>query len=143
MSSNTAKREVFGELIEAAEKRLAELEGSAAIERRYLADLKERQCNIPTTNSPRGKVKRKKPILTKGSIEPGSLTDQIVGVLKDSGETMRASNIARELTKRGATTTAKGGMLPMVISSLSRRKNLFHKVARGQYKLIQSREPTS
>ncbi len=143
MSNNAARREILGELIEASGKRLAELENSVTFEQRYLADLKERHGNISTTGPVKRRIIRTKPILTKGSIEPGSLTDQIVGVLKDSGETMRASNIARELTKRGATTTAKGGMLPMVISSLSRRKNLFHKVARGQYKLIQSREPTN
>ena len=140
MSTNAARREILAELIEASGKRLVELENSVILERRYLADLKERHSNIPASSATARKAKRKKTILTKGSIEPGSLTHQIVALLEENGQTMRAADIARELLRRGATTTAKRGMLPMVVSSLSRRKNVFQKVARGEYTLIQNRK---
>ncbi len=134
MDAATTKRDVLDELIQASEQRTAQLEEAVAFERRYLADLVKRRDDLPKS----GKTKRARPVLSKGSIEPGSVTDQIVTLLKERGQTMRAADITRELVDRGATTTAKGGMLPMVLSSLSRRKNLFRKVTRGQYRLAES-----
>ena len=139
MSTATAKRDVMDELIQASQQRIVQLEEDAAFERRYLADLVKRRDDLPKGGDNVAKKKRAGAVLSKGAIAPGSLTDQIVTLMKDRGKTMRAADIAKELTARGATTTAKGGMLPMVLSSLSRRKNVFRKVARGQYRLAENR----
>ena len=142
MSTATTERDVLHEMIEASRQRIAQLEQDVAFERRYLADLVNRRGNLPKDDSNVGKKKRDRPVLSKGSIEPGSVTDQIVTLLKERGQTMRAADIARELVDRGATTTAKKGMLPMVLSSLSRRRNLFQKVGRGQYRLLETNGAT-
>lgn len=142
MGTTTAKREAYDELIAVAQERVAQLEKEIAFQRQYLADLEGLRGNTPSERSEPRKKKQSRPIPPKGSIEPGSVTDQIVGLLKERGQTMRAADIARELTARGATTTAKGGMLPMVLSSLFRRKNLFRKVARGQYRLVKNQDAT-
>ena len=138
MSTATTERDVLHEMIEASQQRIAQLEQDVAFERRYFADLVKRRDNLPKDDSNVGKKKRDRPVLSKGSIEPGSVTDQIAKLLQERGQTMRAADIARELVDRGATTTAKGGMLPIVLSSLSRRKNVFRKVGRGQYRLLET-----
>ena len=139
MSTATTERDVLHEMIETSQQRIAQLEQDVAFERRYLADLVKRRGNLPKDDSNVGKKKRDRPVLSKGSIEPGSVTDQIAKLLQERGQTMRAADIARELVDRGATTRAKGGMLPIVLSSLSRRKNVFRKVGRGQYGLLKGK----
>ncbi len=129
------EREVLDGMIDAVRERLEQLELDVAFEQRYLADLIERRKKMSPVVPKARKKKRIRPVLAKGAIEPGSLTEQIIKVLEDHGATMRAADIAREVVVRGATTSSKGGMLPMVNTSLSRRKNMFEKVGRGLYKL--------
>lgn len=137
MGTVAAKREVYQELIQASKEQLAKLQEDVAFEQRYLTDLVILRDAVPSTGPNVRRKKRGRPVLNKDAIEPGSLTDQIVKILQEHGKTMRAADIARELAERGATTTAKGGMLPMALSTLSRRTKVFRRVDRGQYTLVE------
>ena len=65
-----------------------------------------------------------------------SLADHIKDLLRENGRPMQAADIARKLDERGVPTTSKRGLLPMVMSSLIRRKDVFQRTnKRGQYKL--------
>ena len=135
MNAAATERDVVEGMIQTTQERLAALEERLAFERRYLADLVVRRDGIPANGSKARRNKQSGRVLAKGAIESGSLTDQIVKVLQEHKKAMRATDIARELTERGVTTTAKNGMLPMALSTLSRRKNVFRKVSRGLYTL--------
>lgn len=65
----------------------------------------------------------------------GSIADHTVRLLQEKGKPMRGRDIARELGNRGVTTTAKGGLLPMVLSAIRRRSDVFKRVRRGTYTL--------
>ena len=65
----------------------------------------------------------------------GSLTESIVNLLRENGGPMQAAEIARTLGERGVTTKSRNGLLPMVISTLVRRKKQFRNVSRGIYEL--------
>ena len=70
----------------------------------------------------------------------GSLAEQIVSLLREKSKSMRPTDITSVLTKRGVTTTSKRGLLPMVISALRRRQDVFYRVRRGVYKLTEGGE---
>ncbi len=146
MSNGEAKRAVFDELIEASQGRIADLEDELQFERRYLADLRARRAGLSKPSRTRKKAATPRPAPSvKGTIEPGSLTEKIVNLLQERGQPMRAAEIRRVLEGRGVATTSKNGLLPMVLSSLSRRKDVFSKVARGEYALKEQEadEPAS
>jgi hypothetical protein len=144
----STEREILEDMIGAAEAKIAAVEEALAFDRRYLLDLQTKRDALPSgrkaaaKKSPttKGKGKKARPPMTKGSIEPGSLTDTVVKFFQEiPGQELRAAEIAKELTSRGVTTTSKNGLLPMVISTLSRRKDLFEKVGTGRYRLRESK----
>ncbi len=58
-------------------------------------------------------------------------------ILERNGKAMRAADITAALVAAGFKTEAKNGLLPSVLSALGRREDLFKKVRRGIYKLVQ------
>jgi hypothetical protein len=64
------------------------------------------------------------------------LADHVTDLLRENGRPMQAGAISKTLVERGVTTTSKRGLLPMVMSTLIRRKDVFQRTSkRGQYKL--------
>jgi hypothetical protein len=64
-----------------------------------------------------------------------SLADHIAKVLAGESRPMRVKDITDRLTASGIDTASRRGLLPMVASVLSKRKNRFEQVERGMYKL--------
>ena len=62
---------------------------------------------------------------------------KIVQILLEKRLPMRATEIARELGELGVVTQSTKGLLPNVISALTRRKDLFRRIGRGTYELCQ------
>ncbi|SRR6266478_5781090 len=66
----------------------------------------------------------------------GSLPERIGAVIQAAEEPMRARDIVVELEKRGVRTDSPKGLLPSVLSALNRRSDLFRRVDRGTYTLV-------
>ena len=137
MTEHTSRRQVIASLIGATEAKIAELEADLAVERRLLERLQAERRDGSERQGPR----KARSDGQASKIAAGTLTEKIAAFLRErGGKAMQASEITRGLHQQGVETTSKNGLLPMVLSSLSRRKDVFRKVARGRYRLIQ-REP--
>ncbi len=133
-----AKRDVLDRLVAKTEERIAELREDLALEQRLLERLKAEYGP------------KSKPMVTNGAtgtsvaratkVEQGSLTDHIAALFRERPRVLRASEIAKELESRGVTTSSKNGLLPMVLSSLSRRSDIFGKAERGRYYLLKKKK---
>lgn len=136
--TRTSKQAVLDDLIAAAEAKVAKLQETLQFDCRYVADLRalrDKEVSKSRDTKPAGMEGERTP-----DVVPGSLVDQISALLREHGKSMRACDIARALQSRGVTTTSKNGLLPMVLSALSRRKQLFRKIKRGTYKLANSED---
>ncbi len=135
----TADMSLLDELIEVSKTKLAEL---AVAGKRIEREMELEQLLLERLHSKRLEHNRK----GREKVKPGekrnnnapTLTDHIAKLLKENGRAMRGRDIATCLTDRGVTTKSAHGLLPMVLSSLSRRKDRFRKVSRGKYALRQN-----
>lgn len=83
-------------------------------------------------------IKQPSPVANGRPVRPAgrqSLADRIAGVLRGSKKPMRVSEVADRLRQEGVQTASHRGLLPMVASVLSKRKNRFEQVERGVYRL--------
>lgn len=121
--------DILKEMTQASDERLRSLESDLAFERRYNADLRAKLV------ASGGKVAPDSNGQSPAVTPKGNLTDNIYAVLSEHPGTMRPRDIAEAVEKRGVTTRSKKGLLPMVLSTLGRRKDLFDKPERGLYRL--------
>lgn len=142
MATSAAMKEAYRELLAEQETGLAKLEQEIAIKQMLIAELQRKLDGMPNgqpvetpPDNSLGSGRR------AGSISKGSVTDHIVALLRETGKPMRAAEIASALESRGVTTTSPKGLLPGVLSTLTRRKNTFEKVERGVYKLNEAEMP--
>jgi len=135
------KLAVYDDLIAAAQETVDSLESQRhAIEH----DLEIRQLHLRLLQQQREEVARAG-APQNGQQTPmvsGGLPEQIIDVMREHGPTMRPAEMAKVLKGLGVTTKSKRGLLPMVISALRRRTDLFENVERGVYILKQeTKEP--
>jgi hypothetical protein len=72
-----------------------------------------------------------------GSVRvPGSLAGRIEEALIASAGPMTVNAITEALEKAGVSTESPDGLKPSVASALSRRKDLFVRVGKGEYDLV-------
>lgn len=121
------KAAVISEMLSDSDQRIAELEGQLAFERRYRNDLAAKQAG--GRNGTTAQEIDAQAVMSAGAM-PDKLRVLLVGV-----ESMRASEIARQLEAAGVTSDSKKGLLPSVISALRRRDDLFESPERGVYRL--------
>lgn len=67
--------------------------------------------------------------------DPMSIPVRIAGILEARGVPLRATEIVEELEAQGVRTKAARGLLPGVLSALSRNPDRFQRVVRGVYRL--------
>jgi len=67
---------------------------------------------------------------------PGSLASYIEEAMVASGGPMTVTAITEYLEKAGVSTESPDGLKPSVASALSRRKDLFVRVGKGEYDLV-------
>ena len=133
-NTTTAELAVFDSLIEASKERLEllqcelrNLENEAALEGRMLSMLQSQRAQ---------KQKEVRQTGTSSDETHKSLADHVLDLLREKGRPMQAAAITKALEERGVTTTSKRGLLPMVMSTVIRRKDVFQRTSkRGQYKL--------
>jgi hypothetical protein len=78
-----------------------------------------------------------------GSVKvPGSLASRIEEAFAASGRSMSVNAITEALEKAGVSTESPDGLKPSVASALSRRKDLFARVGKGEYDLKSRHEAT-
>lgn len=130
MNTNS-KAELLDELIVECEGKLQSLQEEAALEERYLRDLKAKRAGL------RHSENDEKAGANNNSEVSGALTlpEAIKAVLTNAGKSLRAKDISEALEKAGYGKGAKNGLGPSVLSALGRREDLFRKVRRGVYRL--------
>ena len=117
--------------IRASDKRIGQLEFDLAVEREVNRRLRSLAPAPPVHGPSRSPERQSDGAL----VMPGSVADEAARALREHGQSMRARDITRVLVKRGVKTNSKRGLLPMVVSTLRRRQDLFVRVERGIYKI--------
>lgn len=114
------------------QERIQQLEFELAVDRKVLGRLQAIAGTTPVT-SPAGDNGDSSTFPSAGDVVRGSLTDHIVALFQAVGKPMRCSKIAKTLQAQGVPTKSAHGLLPNVVSTLRRRKDLFVNVDRGLY----------
>ena len=131
---------IMRQQLKQCENKIANLKFQIAVEEQVLSRLRQiAGQQTPTTARPEpdalfgDSVQRKLP----AHVRRDSLPSQIAAVLQEKGRRMRGCDIAKELVSRGVRPSGKTSMLALVLSALRKRKDLFRKVSRGTYVLIE------
>ncbi len=119
--------------IRAATKRIENLRFEIAVEEAVLDRLQ--RAAKPDTDTQKPGTGQHKPAGPIAALREGSLASEMVTVLMESGDPMRARQFADALKRRGVTTTSKHGLKFMVGIALQRRDDLFERVRPGLYGL--------
>ena len=140
--------DVLDRMIQQSQSTVEQLRAALQLEERYLADLcKRRQALIragesrsrpaphPASNGPARPSRAAR-------VHADSIPSHVVAILEHAGHEMKLTDVARELEKRGLTTTSKGGMKALAYSSIMSRRDLFERVGPEVYDL-KSRHPES
>ena len=130
---DATKAQLLNEMILDCEAKLKGLHAQLELEQRYLADLRARRARLSGIAAPATNAMASR---STGSVQ--SLPEAVKSVLQETGEPMRAKDIAQQLVRKGYRSSAKHGLLPSVLSALGRRDDLFENVSRGVYRLRQT-----
>lgn len=120
---------------------LQQIETKASLYKRFLDLMDELTELVEKLEQTGTKSNHKADRNSKKIVVPiGSLAGKIAHVLQEADKPMRARDIARILHAAGVKTDSAKGLLPMVLSALVRRKDLFVKVSRGVYTVAKEGE---
>jgi hypothetical protein len=131
--------DVLDRMIAQAQSKIEELRAALQLEERYLGELCiKRQALVrggrPGCASHTGMNGTALPQRT-ARLYADSIPTRLVAILEDAGHEMELADIARELERRGQTTTSKKGMTTVVYNSIRSRRDLFVRVGQGSYDL--------
>jgi len=143
MTTSHAKREVLDELIAESRSILDGLKTKCIQEESLLTRLLDQRSELgdddPAEQYEDYPHTTPQIVATQSHLfEPDpslSIPAQIEKLLEFHDAPMRAADIARKLTERGVETTSDRGLLPQVLSALSRKTSTFSRVQRGIYGL--------
>jgi hypothetical protein len=134
MNDQATKETVLREIIAEAQTELAVIRDRESFLAQHISALQSKlhAAKVVHTNGKPARTPSKK----RSRWKPGeSLTDKIVEVLRSNNKPMRGTEIAQALTAQGVETGSASGLLPMVLSSLRKRLDIFDRLSRGVYKL--------
>jgi predicted TIM-barrel enzyme len=123
------KADVLDEMILETESRLAEWRQKTALEEKYLSDLQQKRSGLP--------LGQKKATKTVENVENGSAPQRIIAVLRSAGHKLDLEEITKKVEAQGLTSRAKKGSIAIITSALARRKDLFVRVGKGVYDLVE------
>ena len=142
--TSSAKAELLDEMIADAQQRLPAiqarvmtLQSEAELEDKYLQDLIRRRSEVTPAKPPAPRPHL--PVVADEEDDAPveqTVPEVVKAILEKSGKAMRAKDVVLALQATGFTNTSKRGLLPSVLSALTRREDWFKKVKRGTYKLI-------
>ena len=135
-SEDWTGKEGLSAQVHETERRIASLRRDLEVEERVLQRLRAARRSVASRRR-RRPAETGTPVRT---VKRGSFADEAMAVLEQSGEPMRATDIARALQRRGVSTASDKGLVPQVISALRRRPDLFRRVRRGVYALSKAAE---
>jgi len=140
MNADNFKAAVLQQMVAEAESDLAALHEKAALQEKYVADLRQRLTLVQPLDGDADSAANAE---TNGahslaSVAPAtgaSISARIVQALREVKKPMRLMDIAEMVEQSGAVSAGRKGVMSNVASAIIRRKDLFVKKGRGIYGL--------
>lgn len=134
MIVQNTRAQVIDGLIADQEASVISLRDKLVFEERYLADLRQRREAISAATTQPAPPRPPEPQAANGTgenVEAGRLPQHMFEVLRHAKGPLTIRDITRRVESRGVASQAKGGVLSLVSSTVSRRKDLFVRVGIG------------
>lgn len=142
-NATALKAEVFRQMVDEETAVLAELLTQVRLQEKLITSLQAKLAAVSATE-PQAKTSEVPPKESTSSAidlrKPWdglslSMPLQVASVLRMKERPMRVTEIVQRLEELGVRSNSKKGILPNVVSALTRRDDLFEKKARGIYAL--------
>jgi hypothetical protein len=131
------KAVILDEMIADSEANASRLESTLKAEVRYLTDLRERRKELRISEEPAAATTATTTNNGQLFVAGTALPEAIAAVLQTHGSPMRARDIAQALEQGGIQSESERGLLPSVLSTLGRKTDLFRRLHRGVYGLVE------